>query len=194
MRNFNRIAQGIDVTPLTNSLYRQPELWNTETLRTSHEGTPHTEVDDILLRFNDLTPYKKAKEGGRPISEYAGTILDEHESICHPAWYRLPEAHPAIFDLMRYLWAIRLGRVLITRLAPGKKIAPHIDGGEHAAYYNRYHLILQNNPGSIFRCGDEAVTMRAGEIWWFNNGIEHSVENYSNDDRLTMIIDLGMLK
>ncbi len=194
MRNFNRISQGLDVVPLLNAVMRQPELWNTETLRTTHPGTPHTQVDDILLRFNDLTPYKEAALAGKPISEYASTVLDEHESICFPAWYKLPEAHAIIFELMHYLKAIRLGRVLITRLPPGKVIDPHVDGGGHAAYYQRYHFILQNNPGSIFRCGEESVTMKPGEVWWFDNSVEHSVENYSNDDRLTMIIDLGMLK
>lgn len=194
MRNFQIISGGVDTIPIMNALIRQPELWNTETLRTSHPGTPHTQVDDILLRFNDLAPYRKATAEGKPIEEYATTVLDEHESICFPAWHKLTEAHQVIFNLMAYLKAVRLGRVLITRLAPGKKIDPHVDGGTHAAYYNRYHFILQNNPGSIFRCGNESVTMRPGEIWWFDNSVEHSVENYSNDDRLTMIIDLGMLK
>ena len=194
MRNFQKVGQSIDTVPLINALLRQPELWNTERLRTTHQGTPHTEVDDILLRFNDLEPYKKAAAEGKPISEYASSILDEHESICFPAWYKLPEAHQIIFNLMSYFHAIRLGRVLITRLPPGKKIAPHVDGGTHAAYYDRYHFILKNNAGSIFRCGEESITMNAGEIWWFDNAIEHSVENYSNDDRLTMIIDIRILR
>lgn len=194
MRNFNRIAQNVDVLPIFHSVMRQPELWNTEQLRTKHPGTPHAKVEDILLRFNDLEPYKKAAAEGKEIHEYAGTIIDEQESICHPAWHAIPQAHDVIFDLMRYTRAVRLGRVLITRLAPGKQIEPHEDGGDHAAYYDRYHIVLQNNPGSLFICGDEKVQMRAGEVWWFNNAITHSVINNSSDDRLTMIVDLGMLK
>lgn len=193
MRNFHRVSQSIDVTPLLNAVVRK-DLWNTETLRTTHPGTPHTQVDDILLRFNDLEPYRNAKAEGKTIDEYAGLILDEHESICFPAWYDLPEAHNIIFDLMHYFKAVRLGRVLITRLPAGKIIDPHEDGGGHAAYYDRFHVILQNNPGSIFKCGEEQVQMKAGEVWWFNNSITHSVINNSNDDRLTIIIDLGMIK
>lgn len=194
MKNFQLISQGIDTIPLMNALVRQPELWNAERLRTTHPFTPHSQVDDILLRFNDLEPYKKAAAEGKPISEYAGTVLDEQESICHPAWYALPQAHGIIFDLMHYLRAVRLGRVLVTRLGPGKKIDPHVDSGDHAAYYDRYHVVLQNNPGSLFRCGEEKVQMRVGEIWWFQNSIEHEVINNSNDDRLTMILDFRMLK
>lgn len=194
MRNFQKISSGVDITPILNALMRQPQLWNQETLRTTHPMTPHTQVDDILLRFNDLKIYKAAIEAGQNVSEYAGSIIDEQESICQPGWYALPQTHDFIFNLMHYLRAIRLGRVLITRLAPGKRIEPHVDSGEHAAYYDRFHLILQNNPGSIFRCGDEQVQMHPGEVWWFQNSIEHEVINNSNADRLTMIVDLGMLK
>jgi hypothetical protein len=194
MRNFQKISHGLDTTPIVNAVLRQPELWNTERLRTTHPGTPHADVEDILLRFNDLTPYKIAVAEGKEVSEYAGTVIDEHESICFPAWHALPQVHEIIFDLMRYTRAIRLGRVIITRLAPGKVITPHVDGGSHAAYYRRYQLMLNNNPGSLFHCGGETVTMKTGELWWFNNGLEHSVENYSAEDRIAMIIDLGMLK
>lgn len=182
MRNFLRIAQNTNTMPLLQAVQRQPELWNTEKLRTTHQLSPHTEVEDILLRFNDIDKFRK--------TENAASILDEHESICHPAWDKLPQARAIVFDLMRYVEGFRLGRVIITRLAPGKKIAPHIDGGSHAEYYERYHCILQNNPGSNFRAGDEQVLMLPGDIWWFDNSIEHEVINNSMDDRITLIIDI----
>lgn len=181
MRNFLKIADGVDVVPLLHALAANPGLWNENTLRTTHPETPHTQVDDIWLRFNDLTPY-----------EAEGNVLavaDEHESICYPAWKALPQARVIIFDLMRRLEAVRLGRVLITQLAPGCVITPHEDGGEHAAYYERVHVVLQGLPGSMFYCGDEAVNMRTGDVWWFNNALTHSVTNNSTDDRIHMIVD-----
>lgn len=182
MRHFLKIADGVDIMPLLLAVQRQPELWNTENLRTTHRMSPHTEVEDILLRFNDL---KEFRETGS-----ASSILDQHESVNYPAWSTLPEAQGMIFDLMRRVRGIRLGRVMITRLAPGKKIDPHVDSGDHAAYYDRFHIILQNHPGSIFRAGNESITARAGEVWWFNNAIEHEVKNNSAEDRLTMIVDI----
>lgn len=160
------------------ALMRQPELWNQNTLRTEHVGTAHCEADDIWLRFNDIS---------NEISEY---IIDNHESIDYPAYDKLPQAHSLIFDLMSVVRGKRLGRVLITKLTPGKKIYPHVDGGSHAAYYERYHIILQNQSGSIFRCGNEVITMNTGDVWWFNNAIEHEVINNSADDRLTLIVDI----
>ena len=164
------------------AIMRQPELWDKNTLRTEHEASPHTQVSDIWLRFNDLEKFKAE-------NEYAG-VIDEHESIDYPAFVLLPQARQLIFDLMRVVEGKRLGRVLITKMVPGTKIDPHVDGGEHAKYYERYHIILQNNPGSIFRCGKETICSAAGEVWWFNNQIEHEVINNSNDDRISMIVDI----
>lgn len=187
MKNFLRIASKNNIYPILHAVQRQPELWNQNKLRTTHPQSPHTQVEDIWLRFNDLAPYEEGD------SEYR-KLLDEHESICYPAWFKLPEAHDIIFDLMRLVRGTRLGRVLITKLAPGKRIAPHTDGGTHAEYYERYHLILQNLPGSTFRAGEEVICMQPGELWWFNNSAEHEVINNSADDRLTLIVDIRCVK
>lgn len=186
MQNFQQLASGVDIIPLLHAITRQKELWDTCKLRTTHTNSPHTEVNDILLRFIDMEVDKKTLS--------PGYVLDQHESINYPAFYRLPEARPIIYDLMRRVEGQRLGRTIITRLAPGKRIAPHIDSGDHAAYYDRYHCILQNQPGSLFRAGDETVCMKAGEVWWFDNSIEHEVVNNSTDDRLTLIIDIRTSK
>lgn len=178
MRNFLRIATGVNVMPLLLAIQRRPELWNQHTLRTTHPGTPHTEVDDIWLRFNEMpAPGDEAK------------VVDEHESIAYPAYKELAEARPLVMGILNTVGGERLGRALITRLKPGARIAPHVDGGSHAAYYDRFHVVLQAGPGSSFRCGDEVVEMAPGELWWFQNSTEHAVENRSAVDRIHLIVD-----
>ena len=169
------------MTPLLHAVVLHPELWNQFTLRTSHELTPHKEVEDIWLRFQDLKPYEDGD---------ASKIVDEHESMNYPAWNLLPQARPIIFDLMRRVEGTRLGRVLITKLAPGKKIDPHVDGGSHAEYFSRYHVVLQGGPGSLVHCGGETVQMLSGEVWYFDNSVEHSVVNNSADSRVHLIVDI----
>lgn len=178
MRNFQRIATGVNVTPLMLAIARRPELWNQHTLRTTHPGTPHTQVDDIWLRFNAM-----------PASGNEASVVDEHESIDYPAYAVLPEARQLVMTLFAAVAGERLGRVLITRLAPGRAIAPHVDGGSHAAYYDRFHLVLQSNEKCLFRAGDEAVQMQAGEVWWFDNSQEHQVINQGSSDRIHLIMD-----
>jgi hypothetical protein len=179
MKNFHRIASGANVGPLLLALVRHPDLWDKNTLRTTHPETPHKEVSDIWLRFNRLPG--KVEE-----------IIDEHESIDYPAYGVLKEARPLIMSLMAHVQGERLGRCLITKLAPGKKIDPHVDGGSHAAYYDRFHIVLDSAPGSLFRCGDETIQMAQGDIYWFDNSIEHEVWNNSATDRLHLIVDIKM--
>jgi hypothetical protein len=182
MKYFQQLAAGINVTPLMNALQRQPELWDANPIRTKHPGTAHAEVSDVLVRFNNIEEYLRT---GDP-----ATITDDKEAIPYPAWEKLPQLRPIIFDLMRTVEATRLGRVIITKLPPGKEITPHVDQGAPATWYERYQLAIQSLPGAEFNIGDEGVNFRSGDMWWINNGVEHSVVNNSKDDRIVCIIDL----
>lgn len=172
MRYFYRLAEGVRVLPLMAAIARQPGLWNADNCRREFEGTPHTATDDILLRFG-------AKDG------------DSLEAADTEAMFKLPDVKSEILNIMRVVNGSRLGRVIVTRLEPGKKILPHRDVlGEYSKYYTRYHLVLQGMPGSLFTCGDETVQMLTGELWWFDASAEHSVVNNSKDDRIHMLIDV----
>ena len=112
MKNFLKIAEGCDVMPLMCALVYQPDLWNQNTLRTTIPGTPHSQVSDIWLRFNDMERAKKTGD--------ASYVFDEHESIEYPAFHALPAAQKLIFELMVRVRGERLGRCLITKLPPGR--------------------------------------------------------------------------
>jgi hypothetical protein len=186
MKNFLKLGEGMNVIPLLLAMQQRPELWNQHKLRTTHAGTPHAQVDDIWLRFNDVTPL----DGVEDTIENRQRFLDQHESICYPAWHVLPEAQLVVHNLNNLVKGFRIGRVLLTRLAPGKRIEKHVDSGDHARYYERFHVVLQASPGCLFRAGDETVQMRTGEAWWFQNQAEHEVVNNSTDDRIHLIVDI----
>lgn len=172
MRYFHKVLENVQVLPIMAAIARQPDLWNKDDCRKTFDNSPHTKVDDILLRFG-------AKDG------------DDLEAISTPLMGRLPRVTDTVLDVMRLLNATRLGRVLVTRLAPGNKILPHADVlGKYAEYYTRYHLVLQGLSGSTFSCGDETVQMKTGELWWFDAHAEHSVSNNSQDDRVHLLMDI----
>lgn len=186
MKYFYQVAEGVDVAPILHCIAVRPELWNQETVRTAHAGSAHKAVDDILLRFNDLEAYKSSGD--------AASIMDGLETINFPPMFRLPQVRPVIFDLMRKVEGERLGRVIITRLLRGSQITKHIDQGAYAAYYSRYHLMLQNSPGSVFMCGDETCYMAPGTVWWFDTSVEHGVVNNSTIERITLIVDIRVFR
>lgn len=177
MRHFVKIAEGIDVVPLLNALAVRPELWNENDLRTTHPQSPHTEVDDIWLMFSDMTADPAA-------------VVDDCNVVPYRAWHELPHFRAVLLDLMRRVDGIRLGRVVVTRLASGHTIPPHIDQGAPATYYKRYHLALQSLPGALNLSGGETINYRMGDFWWFDNAAEHSVVNNSADDRIVVVMDV----
>lgn len=172
MRYFYCLTAGINITPIMTDIARCPDLWDADNLRTTFEGTPHKDVSDILLRF------------GSPDG-------DDLEARDLEAMRMVRSGKKTALDVMNLVGGSRLGRVVITRTPPGKRILPHRDVlGKYANYYTRYHLVLHGLPGSLFTCGDETVNMKTGELWWFNAAAEHSVINNSADDRIHMLIDV----
>jgi hypothetical protein len=184
MRNFQLIATNIDVIPLMMALQTRPQLWNQHNFRTTYTGTPHRDVDDILLRFS--APEKTVDP------DHLADVLEDVGPVFYPAWQELPQVRPLVFDLMRRVEAVSLGRVIITRLRPGGRIAPHADTeGDYVARDDgmRFHVVLQGLPGSLYHCGDETVAMLSGTAWWFQHREVHSVENASADDRIHLLVD-----
>ena len=176
MKNFQLIVKGVDFSPILDAITKNSALWNYFNLRTTHPGTPHSEVDDIVIRFN------KIREN---MQEY----MDDSESVWYSATQYIP-VQPFITTLMASTMADRIGRVVITRLRPGGKIESHKDLGAPVSYYQRFHFAILNEPGAKFICGDEEYTPDTGDIFIFDNSKEHSVVNDSDTDRITMIVDL----
>lgn len=188
MRNFLRIADGLDVAPALHAIQRQPDLWNADAIRTTFPGSPHSEVDDILLRFEEIDC--------APDDPDLAAKLERAPRTWRPAWQRLPEVRGVILNLMHRVAAYELARVMVTRLRPGGRIAAHAD--TKGAYANlpdigRYHIVLQGLPGSLFAADGETVNMRTGELWWFNAHATHEVVNNSADDRIHLLVDLRLI-
>jgi hypothetical protein len=188
MRNFLKIASGINVSGLLLAITRRPELWSEDTFLRKYPQGPFGEIDSIMLRFPAVVDCKDEQE----VELYKKNMLpghDQHESVDRPSYAALPEARTLVMQIFSAVGGERLGRVMINRISPGGRIYPHADTPIHADYYRRFHLVLQSNPGNVFRCGDEQVHMQTGEVWWFNNKLEHEVLNNSDADRIHMIID-----
>lgn len=181
MENFvkyDSINDGIR-DALLREVADKTDLWNGNTGRTYGDQSPFQDVSDIWLRYNgDFSSIDR--------------VINDLEMVNYPGWDLLPSAREIVYGLLYSLKANRIGRVLITKLPPGKVITPHVDQGANAAYYSRFQIALSCDPQSPpkFYCGNEMAQMLPGEIWYFNNRKEHWVENDSTVDRVSMIVDL----
>jgi hypothetical protein len=185
VNNFMRVFSGIDAGQVLLAVKRRPDLWKEDTYLRDYPQGPFKQIESIMLRF----PVKSVHETEAELQNHLSTY-DPHESVDYPAYKAIPEARALVMNLMSYVGGERLGRVMINKIAPGGLIFPHTDTKSHTDYYSRFHIVLQSQPGVIFRAGGEQVYMATGDVWWFDNSQEHEVVNNSADDRIHMIVDV----
>ncbi len=166
---FHKVTEGIDVKPLIDTLERNPHLWDQIPIRRTYEGSPHTEMVDIWVRF------------GEEITS------EEHEAV----WYDSEVAEavkPIAHLIMDLVGATRLGGILITKLPAGGKIAPHIDYGWHASFYDKYYVSVKSPEGSVFGFESGDIVSNPGDCYGFKNNVLHWVTNDTEEERISMII------
>lgn len=177
MENMLKVCDNVDVLPLLTELHTHKELWNSIPARTENKNSPHYGADDIWVRYND------------PSNLAAGDT--PHFAVWYPAYHKLPALRSIIFPLMARFSATQLGGILITRIPPGGSIKPHVDSGWHPAHYPlKLYVVLKGNDKCVNRVGEDRVAMRTGEVWYFDNMVEHAVVNGGDEERITLIICL----
>lgn len=176
--NFKRLAIGVDTAPLLAKIAEHPQLWETGHARQQYPGSAHAAAEAIILRWAT----DRTLEGAFRCLECED--LD-------PARMLMPEVARITNNVYDRVGFVKYtGRSMITRLPPGGRILPHMDEGLYADVYDRFHVCLDADEGSIFRCGTETVHMAPGDIWWFNHKREHEVINGGARPRIHLILDL----
>ncbi len=170
---FAKLDLKIDVEPL-KAVLEYTDLWNKYPFR---KRGPHVEMTDIWVRYNDIQPYLKSGD--------LTHINDEHDSVWYPSSI-VPLVKEIANKIMYHVQGERLGGILITKLPPNGQIKKHVDGGWHAAYYDKYYVCVKDY-GSKFVFETGKIEPNEGEIYWFDNSRLHGVEN-TDKERIAMII------
>lgn len=164
--NFKKLASGIGTE------IALPEFG--KSFRITHPESPHRHAEDVLIRFNAMP------EAGDELSVLEDDVMIDYLTI------------PAINDIVeltkKLVGGKEVGRVMLSKLPEGKMIYAHADTGSYAEKYKRYHFCITAED-CLFRSGNEIVKMMPGEIWWFNNLIEHELFNRVAD-RVHLIMDI----
>lgn len=139
----------------------------------------HSQISDIWVRFN-------------PWRNWRGDLAafnEPHTSEWYPVAYQVPELRLLINDVLAEIPPAELGGVLITKIPPGGEVAPHVDRGWHADYYqDKYAVQLKGNQQQAFIVDGVTLSAEPGEVYWFDNSRPHQVLNESDEERMTMII------
>lgn len=175
--NFKKLNIRVDTSKALAELDANPQLWDAHPFR--RYASVHSQMKDIWVRYN-------------AIENIGPNFNDYHQSVWYPESELIPECKAIALDIMRYVNGTRLGGVLVTKLPPGGKIEPHIDGGWHAGFYAKFYIALQSEGGAKFCWDDDCIEAKTGEVYFFRNDKTHWVENNSSVDRIAMIVCLRM--
>lgn len=118
-------------------------------------------------------------------------ILQSFAISSAEGWQDLPvlDACPAIHAFLKSM-RCPLKSVRLMRLHAGAAIKPHRDQGLSMEYGEaRLHLPLQTSERIRFVVNGQDVPMKAGELWYINADQEHSVQNFSDEDRINLVMD-----
>lgn len=179
-KSHELVCSVLDLEGLRKEILQCGDEFDKYNFRRTAKGSPHSEMNDIWVRYNDVAPFlKKGSLEG---------FDSEHDSVWYPVINRLPSLKRVVFDLMNMVDGERLGGVLITKLPPKGHIKRHEDSGWHARYYDKFYVPIFNEKNSIFGFDDGIIDPNIGDAWWFDNAKPHWVTNDSNKDRVAMIV------
>ena len=173
MTNF-KLIKTFDPAPILQEI-EKAKCWNWLNLRRS-DGLNHKAVDDIVLRFNPVQSMYTYED-----------FFNELGCVDYFTQMYLPQTMELVRDFAEDKV---IGRVVVAKLKEVAIIAGHIDEGNYAKWHDRYHFVITTNPEVNFYCGDEQQHMAVGEIWWFDNKVEHSVVNLGNSSRIHIVVDI----
>lgn len=155
-----------------------PHFWNRYTARRDLYGGPHSQMSDMWIRYNDYANY----DGDM------AKFNSEHVSVWYPEAYKMPAVMQLANEVFEYVGGKQLGAVLLTKIPPHGCIEPHVDGGWHASYYEKFAVQLMGNIWQSFRFENYSLSANPGELYTFDNSRTHWVTNDSDEDRMTLIV------
>jgi hypothetical protein len=96
---------------------------------------------------------------------------------------------PIVDEIDKYLNKFKYFRGRFANLPAGEIIDWHID--TNTSVYCRIQLTITGTTTWLIKCKNEIteITIPAGEIWFFNTGYSHRVENRENIDRWSIILN-----
>lgn len=179
---YRRAYEGLPVDAVRAELAapENADLWDQYVERTSFPESPNYGCHDIWLRSRDRAEL---------VDDFR-KILEPHYPVFYPAWHRLPAVRALVWGLVGLVKPVQLGTVLITKVPPGQQIKTHDDKGGWCAEYFNYKLWIpiETNERVICRFPTGGIVMKTGSAYSVNNLVPHSVENYGDEPRQTLIV------
>jgi len=179
--NTNKTEKVIELGPVDISSIRSeilallPGEWNDEASENANYNKTGVlnQTQHIVFRFSD-----KRK---MPIRYFA-----------LPSWEKWKGKLQPIMDSVTSRYGYKHGfypRVMLAKLPPGAKIAPHTDGKPMQNRPHKIHIPIQTNAEAWFFQFPDKHNLKEGFAYEVNNSVMHGVENNGSTDRIHLIFE-----
>ena len=177
-----RLPVRFDAAALLAEARALPEAtWSAHFNASYHNGQWHGVA--LRGRSDDPTRLYVGPAPGTQVSDEAARATVDTPVLGHCP--RLAEV------LAFFRCPVRSARLL--RLGPGGVIDEHCDYDLSYAHGDvRVHVVLGTGPAVEFYVDGERVAMSAGECWYLDLARPHRVVNRGSDDRIHLVLDLGV--
>lgn len=176
MKFFRLMRANIDVAPFLGELSVVNDAWS---IATGRQEKVQVQREALAVPLRGVRKSAIGESARRDVQESRWTNTSAS----------FPHARRFLKRFAGQMGA-ELGRAKLVLLPAGRRVYPHVDRGEYYKVRNRYHLVLSSRDGSWLRAGDEEITMREGELWWFDNKALHEAWNQGDRDRIHLIFDM----
>lgn len=95
-----------------------------------------------------------------------------------------------LFIFLENYYSGSVCRVILTKQNPHSTIPIHVDKGFSLTHTHRIHVPIFSNNSVVFCCGSDNLNMEIGLVYEINNQLNHCVNNYSDDYKIHLIIDV----
>ena len=175
MENIKIIKRGINVSKILKQLEDNPEDWGVQTRADGAKsmlsyGFPEVKAGVLQLVMGGVTS----------MDQYVGDT-----DICIPT--SAAERHTEVIRFMKRHFKT-YSRCGFLSLPVGGEVGKHIDIGTYYQTRDRYHLAIQGEYD--YTVGDETVSVKAGDLIWFNNKLPHGTKNTGDSVRITFVFDV----
>lgn len=94
-------------------------------------------------------------------------------------------------DAMAMFGASQLGALMVQKVEPGKRAV--FKAAAKGDMFAQYRFVLHTGIPNVdppFLCGNEAVNMDPGELWWIDSSVPSAINNLTTDDIVHVIFHL----
>ena len=186
---LHKVLDTTSQSKILAEVIRNSHMFGLNPIRTDHPGSAHREVVDILLRGPveiSTLPFTHGTYSAPTV--ITKQLHNDLECLDYKELKKFPCIVKILLNTIKLFRALN-GRVIITQLAPGGVIYPHVDEGAVPEYYRRFHYVIQDGGRDVFMVDDCAQVMLTGQLWEVDVKQKHCCVNMGNKDRIHLIMD-----